>query len=337
MKCIRPRIAERTVNGAVHKYRNPCGKCEQCRRQKQQQWKLRLLLESIEHEYNTFVTWTYNDIHVKEEVSKHHVQTLIKRLRKLWYKKTGKHFRHYTVAEYGSRGGRAHYHSIIFGIPFTEQQIFENAWRKNVGTPRKPVYVSLGFIHARELTAARIGYCVKYSTKFLESNGDDNSGRAPEFALMSRGSKRLNTRGIGLNGISRIVDSIKRSKAAHKEHGCTTLGEYFRRYVNSIRIGSSRMGIQPYLKEQIERYIDEIDNGDIYEKIKLFEKLGMETDSLWKEWENRDRTRELRKARESARSIPLTLEAKLSEDVDQQIAQKVAQRKIRETKRKIKL
>jgi hypothetical protein len=337
MKCPNPTIKERVVNGSIHKYRNPCGKCEVCRRQKQQQWKLRLLLESIEHEHNTFVTWTYNDIHVKDEVSKDEVKRLIKRLRKLWYAKTGKHIRHYTVAEYGTRGGRCHYHSIIFGIPFTEQQIFENAWRKNIGSRRKPVYASLGFIHARELTAARIGYCVKYSTKFLENTGNEHGGRAPEFALMSRGTKRLGTKGIGLNGISKIVDSIQRSQRVHKEHQARTLGEYFRTYVNSIRIGNSRMGIQPYLRHKIEDYIDKIDNGDLYEKIRFYEKCGMETDSLWKEWETRDRARGLRKARNAERDIPVTHEACICENVDQQNALTVARRKQREAKRKIKL
>lgn len=327
MKCENPNKHYTVINGTRHYFRYPCGTCANCRKIRQQHWKLRLILESLEHEYNTFITFTYNDIHLPEDVTKNDAQKLIKRLRKAWNKRTdgkGK-FRYYIVKEFGSRTGRQHFHAIIFGIPFTEQSVFESAWRKNVGTSFKPQYVSLGYIHARELTQARIGYCVKYSTKFLESPGSGTGNSTPEFALMSRGRRKYGTRGIGLNGLSRIITSVRNAHKAAKSS--EALSEYFDANVGSMRCGSSRMSIDPYLKKLVYEAIRDEERGN----------LEWNDDEFFDILVTDDRKKELRRAMRRSRNIPITLMQNQIEQEQREKAKLIAERKQRVEKKKIKL
>lgn len=325
MKCENPNKHYVKINGVRHEFRYPCGRCAACRKIRQQHWKLRLILESLEHEYSSFVTFTYNDLHLPQDVTKNDAQKLIKRIRKLWKAESGKNFRYYLVKEFGSRTGRQHFHAIIFGIPPTQHAIFANAWRKNIGTSFRPQYVSLGFIHARELTQARVGYCVKYSTKFLESTGSSDTNGTPEFAIMSRGRRKDGTRGIGLGGLSRIIASVKYAHEASKSN--EALSEYFDANVGSMRVGNSRMSIDPYLKKLV------------YEAIRNAERdnLTWEDDQFYDILVTDDRKKELRRAMRRSRNIPITLTAKLKEFGDRAKAKKVAERKMRVEKKKIKL
>ena len=310
MKCLNPNTRVKHINGVDHKFRYPCGACDTCGRQKQSQWKARLLLESLEHQDISFVTFTYNDIHLTAKPEKEDAKRLIKRLRKEWHRKTKRHIRYYLVGEVGTRTGRAHYHAIIFGIPFTEQQTFETAWRENIGTKRKPIFASLGFIHAREFTAARAGYVVKYTTKFLRTPGTYAADSSPEFALMSRGTKRLGTKGIGLNGLSRIVDSVKRAKTASKSQ--LPNSEYFEQFIGSVRIGNSRCSLNPYLKSQVYKLLSEEEYKNYEDKLV---KNGTEPALIDKLMVKYQRKKELRQAIRRTRTIPLTMEEQEEEHI----------------------
>jgi hypothetical protein len=77
------------------------------------------------HEDNCFITLTYNDENLPEDLSLNydHFQTFIKDLRsyfKYHYKKTG--IRFYMAGEYGESFGRPHYHACIFGINFSDRK-----------------------------------------------------------------------------------------------------------------------------------------------------------------------------------------------------------------------
>lgn len=339
MKCLTPNEGKTVVNGAEHKYRYPCGKCDNCRRVRQQQVKLRLLLESIEHEHCSFLTFTYNNLHVPinptYEDIRNDAQRLIKRLRKLWYRKTGRYIRYYLVHELGTLSNRSHYHAIIYGIPASEQSIFENAWRKNIGTSFKPKYVTLGFIHARELTPARIGYCVKYSTKLLTSNSDGTDNGAKEFALMSRGSKKRGTKGLGLNNISKIAASIESARRASQS--TLSKSQYFEENVGSIKIGKSRMSLDPYLKQKIFEYLRTQETRGIWQDYEIARELKLDQEETYMDILREDRKNDLRRARRRTRTIPLSINSKMVEKYEAEQADKVAKRKIRSVEKNIKL
>lgn len=125
-----------------------------------------------------FITLTYATEHIpiskngKPELSKRDVQLFFKRLRKSHPKRVGKwsnSIKYYCAGEYGSRTQRPHYHIILFNADITKIQ---NAW-------------SMGQCHYGKVSAASIGYTLKYiqKQKFKEQPGS----RTPEFSLMSKG------------------------------------------------------------------------------------------------------------------------------------------------------
>lgn len=105
----------------------PCGRCVNCRKNKRQSWVYRLQAEADECPFSLFVTLTYDDEHIPTAmigedlfkttvgvVSKRDIQLFMKRLRK---KYDQYRLRYFLTSEYGSQGGRPHYHMILFGFP----------------------------------------------------------------------------------------------------------------------------------------------------------------------------------------------------------------------------
>lgn len=60
MKCIHPTLISR----GKRSYYVPCGRCAWCRRRKQDEWFFRLSFESRLWPYVSFVTLTYDDVHI---------------------------------------------------------------------------------------------------------------------------------------------------------------------------------------------------------------------------------------------------------------------------------
>lgn len=91
----------------------PCGKCDICRAKKARDWGTRAYYESLLHEQNSFLTLTYNDENLPDEVSKRELQLFFKKLRK----EVGP-IRYLASGEYGDLTGRPHYHAVVFGHDF---------------------------------------------------------------------------------------------------------------------------------------------------------------------------------------------------------------------------
>ena len=93
-----------------------CGQCIPCRIGKRRLWTHRILLESFTHDYNSFVTLTYDESHLPEDggLNHGHVQKFLKLLRK---KVAPAKVRYFVVGEYGEKSGRPHYHLALFGFP----------------------------------------------------------------------------------------------------------------------------------------------------------------------------------------------------------------------------
>lgn len=167
----------------------PCGKCIGCRLAHSRAWAVRCVHESTLHDRNCFLTLTFDDDHLPDDLSVHvrDVQLFLKRLRKsLGDIKV----RFFACGEYGEKNARPHYHLIIFGYDFADDRVL---LRK---TPYGPLYISdhlfrlwpFGFHTIGNVTFKSCAYVARYVTKKVY--GKDASayyaGRTPEFITMSR-------------------------------------------------------------------------------------------------------------------------------------------------------
>jgi len=160
-----------------------CGQCLPCRINKRREWQLRILLESMIHKENAFITLTYE----KDPY------TLLPSDLKLFLRryKNRENIRFFAVGEYGDQSQRPHYHVAIFGHhPSTEW--LEKLWGK-------------GICHVGDLNPQSASYVAGYVTKKLTNKHDFNvqlwlQGRHPEFMRYSPRPA------IGVNAIRQIAD-----------------------------------------------------------------------------------------------------------------------------------
>lgn len=206
----------------------PCGRCIGCRLEYARQWAMRCRDESKMHSQNCFITLTYSDEFLPRDsfVSKDTWQLFMKRLRKV----TGEGIRFFMCAEYGPKTFRPHYHALLFGYDFPDRKFL-----KVTGSGEK-IFTSeilskvwgFGYASVGDLTFGSAAYVARYAVKKVGSvTSDDHflvptTGelRPPEFRLMSRGSKKLGTGGIGRSFYEkyksdmfphdfRVVDGVK--------------------------------------------------------------------------------------------------------------------------------
>lgn len=178
MKCIAPKLIwpHRSVEWCDSHEESPvsvpCGKCIPCLVAKRQEWSFRLEQEFKYSHGAVFVTLTYDEKHcpTNRSVDKKHVQDFLKRLRK---KDGSNSIRYYCVGEYGSRGGRPHYHLLLFGGCETHVR---SSWTDSKGMP-------IGIVHIGSVTAASVAYVTKY---IIQKDYDETSGIQSPFTLMSR-------------------------------------------------------------------------------------------------------------------------------------------------------
>lgn len=220
MPCYYPmrgwRSKTRTVNGkrAIVFDRNngfvdqevqvSCGKCIGCKLEYSRQWAMRCMHEARYHEWNSFVTLTYDDAHlpINGTLVKKHPQDFFKRLR---YHLGEQRIKYFLAGEYGEQLGRPHYHACIFGyfpkdvkrysekngyFLYTSESL-DRIWGKGTTKVGSVTYESAGYV-------AR--YCLKKITgekkekineltglKYYEIITDDGEivELEPEYATMS--------------------------------------------------------------------------------------------------------------------------------------------------------
>jgi hypothetical protein len=141
----------------------PCGQCIGCRLERSRQWAVRCVHESSLYDRNCFVTLTYNDDHLPDDMNLNgdHVQKFMKRLRKKYHgdkmvirkDKNGNDkptfpIRFFLCGEYGTVCkickqsiyrcncekfipwlGRPHYHLCLFNFDFPDKKV----WSKKRG------------------------------------------------------------------------------------------------------------------------------------------------------------------------------------------------------------
>lgn len=163
----------------------PCGKCPQCIRRRQRDWKVRIMAEHKAFNYRGcfFVTLTFDDSHllrywkgegeprITQKFSDYDLSRIVRLFLERVRKKTGKSIRHVFIPEFGDplrHTGRLHLHGLLFDCRLNRDELL-SCW-------------SNGHIHVHYYCDARTsGYITKYMTK-------DMSNTVPIFVSAGIGS-----------------------------------------------------------------------------------------------------------------------------------------------------
>lgn len=221
MRCVSPLRAFRTDAGEIsfksvtarsenRELRIPCGQCINCRLERSRCWACRVLHECQMHEFNSFVTLTYDDAHLPDDASLHysHFQLFMRRLRRKFPK-----CRFYMAGEYGEKYSRPHFHACLFGVHFEDRVFLRNL------SSGFPIYDSAllkqlwpyGYVSIGDVTFESAAYVARYCVKVLTNPGaefvvDSDTGelfeRRREFTKMSLKP------GIGANWFSKYKSEV---------------------------------------------------------------------------------------------------------------------------------
>lgn len=154
-----------------------CGQCLPCRISRRRQVTARLVYEAKVHDSSSFLTLTYDDVHLPSDLSLDplHTKLFLKRFRDRYGYNS---FRYYLVGEYGDTTQRPHYHAILFGVAATEanRRLIHDCWKK----------CDYHRCTLDDFTVERAQYVAGYVTKKMTKKSDTRlGGRFPEFARMS--------------------------------------------------------------------------------------------------------------------------------------------------------
>ncbi len=224
-----------------------CGKCQGCRRARRRAWVGRMLLEQADHRESSFVTLTYATEHlpiVQDEESGSWIPTLVKSHPRSFIRcvrDRGFELRYFGSGEYGEKGGRPHYHLIIFGLGPGAIELFQAAWTK-------------GFVSAYAANARTMSYVAKYTLKgskdiepslktFDLSNPDARLTEEP-FRIMSLKPP------IGAGYAKRIGRALKKLPGTYVPQS----GDVFPQRV--LRISGSKYPIDRTIRNRV---MDELD------------------------------------------------------------------------------
>ena len=188
-----------------YKVQMPCRRCESCKLRKKKQWTGRIIAESFLHEQSAFITLTYKNDCLPDDIQTGYrdVQLWLKRLRKnstetVTYFDGSKYtvnlpskFRYFVAGEHGPNAThRLHWHLILFGMPaFPKGKVESESWKN-------------GFVTWEPATVSRMHYVACYSVK--------KTGQHLNFFQCSRRP------GLGTDWFYRLGRSVaRRGKLPH--------------------------------------------------------------------------------------------------------------------------
>ena len=221
----------------------PCGCCRECLDDISRQWAFRILKEASKYDNNYFITFTFDDEHVPSNGMLDSLfytpfnKTLKNKLRSIGCKSD---FRFYGIGEYGSKGGRPHYHCIYFNLDIPdlkfkckdkkgflhfESKFLESIWRN-------------GFVDIGTVDVGSACYVARYCEKKRRLNKSErqellDKGVVPEFSRMSRRP------GIGADALEELQQDFERGVFTHFVHGKSySLPLYYSRKIKELLEGS---------------------------------------------------------------------------------------------------
>jgi len=163
----------------------PCGQCIGCKLERSRQWAVRAVHESKLHEFNCFITLTYETPPDGNTLVKKDLQDFWKRLRKHY---RGLPIRYLACGEYGENMGRPHYHAIVFGLDFPDKRVQSRKGETVIYTsPTLERIWRHGFCAIGAVTFESAAYVARYTTKKITGEKADShyQGRLPEFLSCS--------------------------------------------------------------------------------------------------------------------------------------------------------
>lgn len=192
----------------------PCSRCIGCRLERSRQWGIRCVHEAQMHDENAFLTLTYRDEELlyyggnRPTLYPRHLQLFLKRYRKEF----GNGIRFFACGEYGERYNRPHYHAIIFGHSFPDQEYYtttkaghklrtscmlDSLWSHGNTLIGDVSFESAAYV-ARYIMGKKLGFGAQY---YKEHDIE------PEFVRMSRGG-RSGQGGIGLTWFDKYYKDV---------------------------------------------------------------------------------------------------------------------------------
>lgn len=218
MPCYHPWVP---AGGRSAKRPLACGQCIGCRLEYSRDWAVRIVHEAQMHEHNVFVTLTYKVDPV----------TLVPIDWKRFIRRVVDAYgptRYFMGGEYGERGGRPHFHAVLFGRRFADGRSFG---KSGSGFPifesgELSDLWSHGFASYGAVTFESAAYIARYVMKKV--NGDAAAehygGRLPEYCRMSLKP------GIGSTWFDKFGESdVKpRGKVYVNGHECNAPRYYFK-------------------------------------------------------------------------------------------------------------
>jgi len=140
-----------------------CGKCMDCRLSRSREWSLRVMHEAQMHDYNSFVTLTYDKAFLPADYGLHYrdFQLFMHKLRK----RLAGAGRFFMCGEYGEQFGRPHFHAVLFNCMFPDAELWK---RGKVDLYTSEILSGLwgkGFCSVGDVTLDSAGYVARYTTK----------------------------------------------------------------------------------------------------------------------------------------------------------------------------
>lgn len=224
----------------------PCGRCLPCLLKRKRTWTHRIMLESLCHGDNAFVTLTYEDAKLPvtsrglPTLVPEHVRDFLKRLRKAV---SPLRLRYFLVGEYGDATERPHYHLALFGYPtclYGRSRYDRFHADCCVHCDRLSSVWGYGHVLLGELSTHSAQYVAGYVTKKLNRTDDRRlNGRWPEFSRMSLRP------GLGVNALPEIADVVLRLNLVDGNGDVPS----------ALRHGSRIMPLGRYLRRKLREQI----------------------------------------------------------------------------------
>lgn len=269
-----------TVNGEEVTVK--CGKCDTCKREKSQEWAIKLINEAKYHKEASFITLTFDNkillddnskarkmgaspsFVFKIEYSMKYFQKFIKRLRK---KFPDKKISYYHIAEYGEKTHRPHHHAILYGINFNEDrkemQLSKTGHTQYYSETLQSLW-ACGRTSVQDINSNNIIYISQYSLKKFKNN---------EL------NKKYNTKMTFSNRCKMNVKFIRQYpeliKKGYLQDGDGKKYRIPKSYLNNLKNETIPLYKEAYRKyeENIMERISSIDNNELITRQKAKEEI----------------------------------------------------------------